>query len=300
MRPFLYIVIICFFTVVAHADAIHIKDDQTLSDILNTTYDYKFHVSANALYLKPNNIDTLKDDHSIVEIPVETQFQWGYQIKVDYFFSDNKDIYIEWVHYRNDLPENVLFHQRVSGESETLLHEGYHSNFDIINLDFGQWISLKNGFLLKIHAGVEYANLDVGYHFNYQTTNAPQITHRYLKDYVYHLWGTRMGLNLAFLLNDNLDLVLDATALMLNRSGHHHYSNVASINPGQFLMTDIDVRSKLNGILYGTDIESVVNYKIHLSSSLLVLSGGARGIIFIEDYTKWSGAMFGVKWLGNL
>lgn len=280
--------------------ALIIKDDQTLSDILSQKKDDKLYFIAKALYLKPNNIDTKSDNYSVLEIPIETRYSWGIDLKGGYYLSDTKNWYIEWLHYRNTDNDNTLLGQQITGEPETLIHHGYQSSFDIVTLNLGQWITLKNGLMFNLHAGFAYAALDLMHRFNYQTDIIPRLTQRYFKSYQYKLYGTNVGLNIDYLFTPNVDILLNASVLTLHRGGEHHYLNEEVFTGVNVVLKDIEIKSQLNGIMYGTDIESLLHYNIYLSSSVLSLSAGARGVIFLDDFAKWAGGTFGMKWRGSL
>lgn len=274
--------------------AYEIKHSHTLDDIFKDHFIHKIELGGSALYLKPNNIDVETDSASVLSIPIDTFFRWGFQIDANYFFNDTKNIHIEWLHYENGIQDNILLAKQINLARAVPINHGYTSDFDIINLDIGQWIVLNNGLSFRLSAGAEYADINIDYNYDFVTVFLD--SYDFSKEHGYQLLGVRVGLDLDYAVWRNIDLVINSAVVTVHRFGDYHYRHVTSDNNAN----DIDVSSKMNGVIFGTDIEALVTYRHRLMHSELLFTGGARAIVYLKEKLSWSGATCGIKVLGNL
>lgn len=260
-----------------------------------------------ALYFKPDNIQvnaaTTTISSSFLSLDIDTIFNWGFQLSGDYLFNDGKNSKFEWIHYNNTQNNERLQVDELKGEGATSVPYGYVSRFDILNLELGEWIDLHNGFAYRLHGGLEYAYLRTSHHFNYVTNNSGS-SQSLQSGYVYYSVGARAGVDLNYKFTKKIQMDIESAIALLDRNGRYNKVNhLINRTPAGAIISraDINENSKLQGGLVGLDTYLSLSYKNQmLSNGKLLLHGGVRTIVFMQESMKWGGGFIGAQWIGQI
>jgi hypothetical protein len=118
-----------------------------------------------ALYLKSSYTDGLAygDDTRIAENtdkrnPLHLDWGWGFKAEGSYHFCNN-DVNLNWYHYRKSSNGSFVFRTNPTADTYTLTPQ-----WDAVNLEFGQTIHVDTDKTLRLHGGLQYAQIKTTYH----------------------------------------------------------------------------------------------------------------------------------------
>lgn len=103
---------------------------------------------------------------------VEPNWDWGYKLEGAYDFDRGNHIVINWYHLNDStsdqLPSGTLF----AGSAPSLYAGDINvsTNWDAVNLEFGQYINFIDMNMFRLHAGLTYADIQTTF------TNYPRLT----------------------------------------------------------------------------------------------------------------------------
>ncbi|CAM2952760.1 Lpg1974 family pore-forming outer membrane protein [Legionella worsleiensis] len=91
-------------------------------------------------------------------------FEWGFRLEGAYHFNTGNDLTLNWTYWQepNDLRINPA-PGRVAGQTQaTIIDYRYRgSDFNQVNVEFGQHVDFGANKNIRFHGGVQYANVDV-------------------------------------------------------------------------------------------------------------------------------------------
>lgn len=258
------------------------------------------------LYLKPqniNNITTSISEDPSVNLP--TQFEWGFNLKGRYFFDGGRDTKIIWVHFKDEKDETLLEPKQIRSNDPTLNSQGglvpyaYTSQFDILEFEYGQNIDLFNRLHMRIHGGLEYANIRSDYRYTVDITNNNTRTQdSESNQYSYYVVGPRIGLQFDYSVFDSWDIVVEGSASVLQQIGQYDITiNLLVTNGGATqLQRTLTTQNDLEGPLVGIEMLFGISHELTSLSHHLSFTGGYTSYIFTESWASWGGGYIGAKW----
>lgn len=253
------------------------------------------------LYLRSTEIDNdYPDTENFLSIHFNTQYSWGFRLAGIYHIENSEDRTLQWWHYTNQLIDNNYQIDELKGEGRTLVPYFYESDFDLVMYEFGRSLYFKDNVSIRLHGGIEYAYIHVGYSYNF-TTNTTQSTHDFRDFYSFNGLGPRIGLELGFDFSSALSLDIAGAFASLAKWGNHEFENNQidrrAGQPDRTIQTTI--HEKIKGLLANLDADIQLSYTQHHSIGDVIYTGGLKGIMFmedLEDMAKWGGIMFGMRW----
>ncbi len=254
---------------------------------------------------------------------VEPEWDWGYKLEAGYEFNTGNDVVINWYHLRNStrdlLPQGTLFAGSAPG-----LYAGnikLTNDWDAVNLEFGQYINFIDMKMLRLHAGLTYADIRTTFTNNprlyptgtpiFQTTD--NITYsgvgpRVGGDLFYDIGGSGFGVYakaavslLVGTAEQSVTGYQDLGAFNLYSTGNYRQSNNGVVVPeleGKLgLKYDYRMMRSTLGIDLGYNWISYINPLVSQVGSGVVSSAISNSTTTNFDL---NGVSLGLTWTGNV
>lgn len=124
-------------------------------------------IGIQALYLKPSYTDGLAYlDNTRVGTNTDKRnslhldWGWGFKAEGSYHFCNN-DVNLNWYHYKKSSDGSFVFRTNPTADTYTIKPQ-----WDAVNLEFGQSFHLDVDKILRLHGGLQYAQIKTTYHGN--------------------------------------------------------------------------------------------------------------------------------------
>ncbi len=118
-----------------------------------------------ALYLKPSYSgeyaylnDTRVSPHVDRRNALEANWDWGFKLEGSYHFNPNNDLNLNWYHYKQPTTGSFVF--RTNPTADVYTHE---PTWNAVNLEVGQYARFNEMNILRLHGGLQYAQLKTTY-----------------------------------------------------------------------------------------------------------------------------------------
>lgn len=238
------------------------------------------------------------------------KFGWGVRVEGSYHFGTGNDITLNWTHVKSDsdgtdAPDdagNFIF-----GINESVDFE-QQSQFHIFNAEFGQHLDFGERFDVRIHAGIQYADLKETYESREAFTgNGGNVfaTGDEMMHFSSKGIGPRVGLDLSYLVADNFDVFTDVAIAALSMKQESRFQDDFGFNGpfGGF--------ARSAGTFEHRNLDFASDFAIGARYTYQMGSGDLSGKVAWEDHIyinagavgntiSWEGVTFGVKWVGNV
>lgn len=128
-------------------------------------------VGIQAIYLQPlysnselNNLNIGSASGVRVFQKYPNDFDWGFRLEGSYHFNTGNDLNLNWTHWEE--PNELRIHPApgsVAGQTQASISEYRYrgSDFDQVNVEFGQHVDFGANKNIRFHGGLQYAKIDV-------------------------------------------------------------------------------------------------------------------------------------------
>lgn len=244
-----------------------------------------------ALYLKAehnareNDITTVgttgaSNDYS-------TDWGWGFRLEGSYHFGTGNDLNLNWLYYKSDQGSRTASTTNPDG---TYLE----SKYNIVNLEMGQHVDFGESWDVRMHGGLQYANLkqDVA-----PTASTVPNTTTYERQFEVEGLGPRAGVDVAYDFGNGFALTSNAAAALLVAEDKLDgtVKNAAGVS------TNSSVKN--NRVVSDLEGKVGVRYTHAMAQGDLMIDLGYQAQNFnTSGYTGdigLHGGYLGLKWVGN-
>lgn len=133
----------------------------TINFLQNSAWDF----GLQALYLKPSYTDgfayvddTRVDTNTDKRNPLKLNWGWGFKAEGSYHFCPNSDLNLNWYHYKKSSDGTFVFRTNPTADNYTVT-----PGWDAVNVEFGQSIHFDQIKNLRLHGGLQYAQIRTKY-----------------------------------------------------------------------------------------------------------------------------------------
>lgn len=176
------------------------------ADTTNLTHKPAWDFGIQALYLKPSFTsgfayleDTRVAPNTDRRNPLKQNWGWGFKVEGSYHFCPDSDVDLNWYHYKNSSGGTFVYQTNPTADHYTFTPE-----WNAVNLEFGQAIHFNQIKNLRLHGGLQYAQLKTTYHA--EGTDPIKGHGTKLETMQYNGVGPRIGMDLSVGLIKNVDL----------------------------------------------------------------------------------------------
>ena len=277
-------------------------------------------VSAQALYLQPtysNGFDYVDYSGSAVNRnyqSAEPNWGWGFKLAGSYYFNTGNDLDINWYHMHDNNHTTVNYFASFS--SATSSNIGRDSQWDAVNVEFGQKVNFSEQSTVRFHGGIEYARIAS------RISNSPVNSNNNLyvtSKSTYNGLGPRIGADLSYDVGNGFSVYGNGAGSLLigdiNSTGTTYTTILSRYNYGEIDTSNYilvpELEAKLGAIYTHSMAQGAlsidvgwmwVNYfNAQENTGLELVTNGAinsdvgGAVSFGEQ-----GPFVGLKWLGNV
>ena len=179
----------------------------TTCDSVNATAPCKhtaWELGANALYLQPSlgvaNIHgrRLNANGTSEFVNFDPQYAWGFEVEGAYQFNTGNDLSINW--YRTSKSTSRSYGPHVTVENASLAQDAVSINptWNAVNLELGQRVTIGELKSIRIHGGVEYANITTDWSAVGSPVSSPSVVVYPQINRSFNGFGPRLGADLSY------------------------------------------------------------------------------------------------------
>ena len=285
-----------------------------------------FALGVHALYLQPNSdlyqsSVTLSAGSSAVNLGINPTWSWGFAVNGSYFINSEHELLVNWSDYRDNnsksYPPRSLSYVYPSGTVINAQFDGVyqstHLEWDQVNLEYAEHLTLSAYNSVVIHGGGEFSRLaNNGYNaYNSQVSingAQPSLT-RFNGQYTasYNGFGPRLGGDFELTPLDGFNLYAKAAAALLAGTSKSHLTGTQgySINYNHAIVVP-QLEGRLGaGYTYPMNTSNLnidlgwlwTNYFSVLTSAI---SPESTNTASQSTNFGLQGLYLGLQWLGNV
>lgn len=275
------------------ADNQNNQDKHALFDVLHPIPLNQWAWYGSAVYLK-------SDDTTYFGHHFETDYNWGYELRGIYHFTETKKFTIGWLKYTNENKRNLTERTPLFSEGETQINNDFSETLNVINMTLSQSREFDNRIEFDFYAGLQYFTYKNRKHLDFQsaTSNSTidSTQHRNSSGI-----GPRIGLTIDFEIFESIHLFADGAYAALAFQRGNEMLDVTSIDRRSTpaIDTSYSVNLKQNGPIGGQDGAIGVTMSKDSLHGTLNISGGLTGTAFDIDDTRFLGYFISATWKEN-
>ncbi len=266
-----------------------------------------------ALYLKPiyGARRSFEQTGNTTYRNLNNDWDWGFELEGSYHFSNGNDLDLNWTHFSDDNQFDG-FTAPLTPQINVPYTLQFKTQFDQVNLVFGQHVDVGIVKNIRFYGGLQYANIHSDIERELQLS--PQVraalevdgTHNYNR-VDFNGVGPVIGIDYAYDFNNEFSLTADGNASILSGTARQHNGSIVA--PTGLVLADNYASRR--SIVPGVEAKLGVKYAHQMAQGTLNLSAGYQVINYFHALTLplsgpgdsdfgLYGPYFGVNWLGNL
>ena len=266
-------------------------------------------IGLQALYLQPMYGDDLRfigvniQGNTLDHVANSPEWSWGFKLEGAYHFNSGNDVNLNWSHLdgqKTNFSTSLIF---FSGGDASNNFSTVEPKWDAVNLEFGKAINLSATNPIRLHGGIQYANIKTSItQIGTVITGdlEPQSASPVAK---FQGIGPRIGADLGYNLSSNwLVYAKGATAVLAGQSRFRNTFTRGEREPAQTILNKTIVIPEIEAKLG-------VNYTHNLQQSSLTLDAGYMWVNYFaaqqtfyrgdpDNDFSLQGPYFGLKWVG--
>jgi hypothetical protein len=229
---------------------------------------------ADALYLNAREASV---NSTNLTTPTSADWGWGFRIEGSYHFGTGNDFNINWARFKKTTTADLTIQGIPFGSRD------WESSFDIVNFEFGQHIDFGERWDVRVHMGVQYAQVkeDISVNSNFSDSQSSG-------------WGPRAGADVAYDVNNGFSVFGKASLSVLSAEQEQGITTAGGVTPA----------TTRNQMVTVSEASLGVKYDKTMQQGDLTLRVGWETHSFINAFSQFNtspgfdGIFFGAKWVG--
>ena len=238
---------------------------------------------AQALYLRPSYsgadylgvLETITTSRNVGYSQPKDPWSWGFKIAGSYQFYTGNDLNLNWYHYRETNNKAItvnpgyLFIDPVSDVFFANTSVSRNTEWDAVNLEFGQHVNFGTREVVRFHGGIQYARINTK--TTYLSPNSEGATSA-TQDLTYNGFGARVGMDMTYNWTKGLSIYANgATAIF--------------IGPNQFSDSATGNANDIFGLQSGSNVAIVPELEVKLGAMYTYIT--VQGDLSFETGWMW-------------
>jgi hypothetical protein len=223
------------------------------------------------------------------------KFGAGYRIEGSYHFGTGNDLTLVWSHYKTTSDANV------AGNSSFTQRFSLESQFEILNLEFGQSLAFGEKLNFRAHGGIQIAELKEDWSQDVDNNGVPNNNGTLLSTDMNKPSGAgiRVGLDSYYDVGRGISIFVRTAGAILYMENKHTGGPRGLTNAfwasGTETITSLAPEVELSiGAKYAYEFDEG-DLSIRLGWEEIVYFNTA----FLNSSLSWNGGVIGFKWVGN-